>query len=74
MIFAGNIPDFLWPNVFLAAIYIKNRCPTRAFNGMLFYEKLKGKPPLVHHLKALKSTVYSFIAKEDCVKSARFVL
>jgi len=75
MILAGNIPDFLWPDVLLAAIYIKNRRPIRAFlNGMLPYEKLKGKPPLVHHLRALGFTVYSLIAKEDRVKLARFAL
>jgi len=38
------------------------------------YKKLKGKPPLVYHLKALGSTVYSLIAEEDHVKSARFAL
>ena len=74
MIFAGNIPDFLWPNVLFAAIYIKNRHFTKDFNGMSFYEKLKGKPPLVHHLWALGSIIYSLIAKENCVKSAKFAL
>jgi len=74
MILAGNIPDFLWPDVLLAAIHIKNRRPIKALNGMSPYEKLKGKPPSVHHLQTLGSTVYSLIAKEDCVKSARFVL
>ena len=38
------------------------------------YKKLKGKPPSVHYLWALKSTVYSLIAEEDCVKSAKFAL
>jgi len=74
MILIGNIPDFLWPDILLVAIYIKNRRPIRALNGMLPYEKLKGKPPLVYYLKALGSTVYSLIAKEDRVKSARFAL
>ena len=74
MILASNILDFLWPDVLLAAMYIKNRRPIRALNGISPYEKLKGKPPLVHYLWALGSTVYSFIAKEDCVKSARFTL
>jgi len=41
---------------------------------MLPYKKLKGKPPLVYHLRALGSTVYSLIAEEDRVKSARFAL
>jgi len=73
MILTGNIPDFLWPDVLLAAVYIKNRCPTKALDGMLPYKKFKGKPPSVHHLWALGSTVYSLIAKEDHIKSARFV-
>ena len=74
MILAGNIPDFLWPNVLLIAIYIKNRRPIRALNSILPYKKLKGKPPLVYYLRALGSTVYSLIAKEDRIKLARFAL
>jgi len=75
IILAGNILDFLWPNVLLIAIYIKTRRPIRALlNSISPYKKLKGKPPLVHHLRALGSTVYSLIAKEDRVKSARFAL
>ena len=74
MIFASNIPDFLWPDILLAVIYIKNRRLTKALSGMSPYKKFKGKPLLVHHLQALGFTVYSLIAKEDCVKSARFAL
>jgi hypothetical protein len=74
MILASNILDFLWPNVLLIAIYIKNRRPIRALNSISPYEKLKGKPPLVYYLRALGSTVYSLIAEEDRVKSARFAL
>jgi len=75
MILAGNILDFLWPDVLLTAIYIKNRRPIRALlNGISPYKKLKGKPPLVYHLRALGSTVYSLIAKKDRVKLARFAL
>ena len=75
MILAGNILDFLWPDILLAAIYIKNRRPIRALlNSILPYKKLKGKPPLVYYLRALGSTIYSLIAKEDYIKLARFAL
>jgi len=75
MILASNIPDFLWPDILLIAIHIKNRRPIRALlNGILPYEKLKGKPPLVYYLRALGSTVYSLIAEEGRVKLARFAL
>jgi hypothetical protein len=74
MIFAGNILDFLWPDVLFVAIYIKNRRPIRALNGISLHKKLKGKPPLVYYLWALGSTIYSLIAKEDRVKLARFAL
>ena len=56
------------------AIYIKNRHPTKALNSISPYKKLKGKPPSIHHLQALGSTVYFLIAKKDCIKSARFTL
>ena len=74
MILAGNILDFLQPDILLIAIYIKNRRPIRALNSILLYKKLKGKPPLVHYLWALESTIYSLIAKEDQVKLVRFAL
>ena len=74
IILAGNIPDFLQPDVLLIAIYIKNRRPIKALSGILPYENLKGKPPLVYYLRALGSTIYSLIAKEDRVKLARFAL
>ena len=35
IILAGNILDFLWPNILLIAIYIKNRRPIRAVSGIL---------------------------------------
>ena len=63
IILTGNILDFLQPNVLLIAIYIKNRRPIRALNGILPYKKLKGKPPLVYYLQALGSIVYSLITK-----------
>ena len=74
IILAGNILDFLQPDILLIAIYIKNRRPTRALNSILPYKKLKGKPPLVYYLRALGSTVYSLIAEEDRVKLAKFTL
>jgi hypothetical protein len=72
MILAGNILDFLWPDVLLIAIYIKNRYPIRAFNGISPYKKLKGKSLLVYYLQALGSTIYSLITKKDCLKLAIF--
>ena len=74
IILAGNILDFLQPNILLIAIYIKNRRPIRALSGMSPYKKLKGEPPLVYYLQALGSTIYSLIVKEDYIKLARFAL
>ena len=74
MIFASNIPDFLWFNIFFVAMHIKNKSFIKAFDGILFYKKFKGKPLLIYHLWALKSIIYFFIAKEDCIKLVKFVL
>ena len=74
IILAGNILDFLWPNILFAAIYIKNKRPIKALNSMSPYKKLKSKLPLIYYLQALGSTIYSLIAKEDCIKSAIFAL
>ena len=74
MIFTSNILDFLWPNILLTAIYIKNRHFIKTLNSILPYKKLKGKPPLVYHLWALRSTIYSFITKENYIKLGKFAL
>ena len=74
IILTGNILDFLQPNILLIAIYIKNRRPIRALSGILLYKRLKGEPSLVYYLRALGSTIYSLIVKEDRVKLARFAL
>ena len=57
---------------FFIAIYIKNKRPIKAFNSISLYKKLKNKPPLVHHLRALGFTVYFFIAEKNRVKLVRF--
>ena len=54
---------------------LKTERPIRALlNSMLSYKKLKGKPPLVYYLRALGSTIYSLIAKEDRLKLAKYTL
>ena len=45
IIFVGNIPDFLWPDVFFAAIYIKNKCFTKFLMACHFIKSLKANLP-----------------------------
>lgn len=55
---AAGIPDFLWPDVALAMVYIKNRRPTSYLNGLSPFESLHRGAPKMSNLYPLGVTVY----------------
>ena len=64
-ILGGNIPDYLWPEVFLAMTHIKNIRPTAALTGKSPHELYEEEKPSIDHLRVLGSTVYVFIHEEE---------
>jgi hypothetical protein len=58
MLFAKNLPDFLWDYAVAHANYLCNRAPTRALKGMTPYEAWHGHKPDVSHLREFGCDVW----------------
>ena len=65
-IIGGDIPDYLWPEVALAMVHVKNVRPTSALLGNSPHHVLENSQPSINHLRVLGSTVYMFIHEEKC--------
>jgi hypothetical protein len=46
-----GIPSIFWGEAVVTAVYILNRSPTKALNGMTPYEAWHGRKPVVSHLR-----------------------
>ena len=49
MLIAKNLPSFLWDEAASHAVYLRNRAPTRALDGMTPHEAWTGEKPDVRH-------------------------
>ena len=60
----GNLPNFLWGEVVSIAIYILNRCPTKAVQGKTPFEAWSGRKPNISHLRVFGCEAFSYIVFE----------
>jgi hypothetical protein len=77
----SELPNILWPELYLTAIYITNRTATLMLNGMTPAEAFKRQvqpglsddnyKPDLSHLQAVGCKVYVNILKERRLKSAK---
>lgn len=51
MLFAHDLPTFLWPKAAQYANYLRNRSLTRALTGKTLFEVFWGRKPHVSHLR-----------------------
>jgi transposase InsO family protein len=58
MLYARNLPHFLWDEAVAHAAYLRNRAPTRALEGKTPYEAWFGKRPSVAHLREFGCDVW----------------
>ena len=56
MLLDANLPKVYWAEAVNTAVYLKNRCPTKAVQGRTPYEAWYGKKPNVEHLKVFGCT------------------
>ena len=56
---AGNFPDFLWPEICKAAVYLLNRTPRYGLNWKTPYEKFFETPPINHHLRVYRCKTFA---------------
>jgi hypothetical protein len=58
MLKAKNMPNCLWDEAVLAAVYVLNRMSTRSVEGATPFEVWYGKKPTVHHLHTFGCLAY----------------
>ena len=51
MLAGSNLPQKLWAEALSTAVYLRDRCPTRAVRGMTPYEAYHGRKPNVKNLR-----------------------
>ena len=55
MLIGANLSEYLWAEAINAAVYLRNRAPSRAIDGVTPFELFMGKKPYVGHLKTFGS-------------------
>ncbi|KAI5342476.1 hypothetical protein L3X38_010351 [Prunus dulcis] len=58
MLHEKGIPYFLWAEAVHIAVYIFNRCPTKALNNITPFEAYSKRKPCIAHLKIFGSLCY----------------
>ena len=53
MLHEKGMPYFLWAEAVHTAVYLLNRCPTKALNNITPFEAYSGRKPGIAHLKCL---------------------
>ena len=70
MLIDSNLPHEFWAEALATAVYLKNRSPTRAVDGLTPFEALNLVKPVVSHLRVFGCDAYSHISKDERDKLA----
>ena len=65
MLLDAKLPKKVWAESVSTAVYLRNRCPTKAVKGKTLYEALYGKKPNVNHLRVFGCDAYTHIPKDE---------
>ena len=65
MLAGSSLPHKLWAETLNTAVYLRNRSPTKALEGMTQFECFYGKRPNVGHLRVFGCVCYAHIAKDE---------
>ena len=65
MLLDAQLPQKFWAEAVSTAVYLKNRCPTKAVKGMTPYEAWHGEKPKVDHLRVFGCDAYAHIPKDE---------
>ena len=60
----SQLPKGLWMEIATTVVYLKNRSPTTALEGITPFEAWFGKKPNLSHLKSIGCTAYVHVPKE----------
>ena len=65
MLLDANLPKRYWAEAVSTAVYLKNRCPTKAVQGKTPYEALHGEKPRVDHFGVFGCDAYAHIPSDE---------
>jgi hypothetical protein len=68
MMFDQDLPNYLWAEATLTAVYIQNRCPHAIWKDKNPEEFFSGIKPEVGHLRIFRCPVYIHVPKEKRTK------
>ena len=64
MIHEKGLPRSFWGESVYTAVYLMNRCPTKALENQTPFEAWSGRKPSVNHLKVFGCICYAHVPKE----------
>ena len=65
MLHAADLPLSFWIYAVQAAVYIRNRSPTRALNNITPYEAWRGEKPNLSHLRVFGCRAFMYLHKQQ---------
>ena len=65
MLADANLPHEFWTEALSTAVYLRNRSPTKAVDGMTPFETWMKKKPSVSHLRIFGCKAFSHIPKDE---------
>ena len=65
MLASSKLPRRFWAEALNTATYLRNRCPTRALEGITPVELLTGNKPMVGHLKVFGCAAYCHVPNDE---------
>ncbi len=68
MLLDAKLTHKFWAEPVSTAAYLRNRCPTRAVEGMTPYEAWHGEKPKVEHLRVFGCDAYTHIPRFESKK------
>ena len=65
MLLDAKLSKKYWAESISTAVYLRNRCPTKAVMGKTPYEAWHGQPPAVDHLRVFGCDAYAHVSKDE---------
>ena len=65
MLMESRLPRKFWAETVSTAVYLRNRSPTTAVNGMTPFEALTGEKPRVNGLRVFGCLTYAHVPKDE---------
>ena len=65
MLVDAKLPHEFWAEALSTAVYLRNRSPTKAVDGMTPFEAWMKKKPTVSHLRVFGCKAYAHVPKDE---------